>query len=489
MSEVTGSSATLNWSIPIFESNHFTAGETNFQLWVVPSGANNGFVVDIPDSKNVSEPPNANLGSLGSVSITIITLSGTINVSYHGETVPFVRITAQTESWWSYWTELSSPAANAPWSITMLAFDSPAEISFRIAGYSNDMELLFEKDIYPSSTTNVSNKDISGITLTIQTITLSGTIDVSYDGNPVPNVEISVYTPFEIGSTYLSSPGTNAPWAIEILGFDSPTEIIIKVTGFSNNGDTLFERDIPTTVSNQNIPGISLNAAIQTITLSGTLNVTYGGELVPQVRIGILIGDQWIDTISLSSPSTDAPWSITIPAFDSPTEINFRIFGYYNDEVLFAEDISPSSPIIVSNQNRANISLNVGNLTNPFFNPVNVIPLSVNTWVTRELTNPDAADWYTIQMSAGQSYYIWWNDRRDGNSTKTADVMVRAYHSNGAEIFDEDNGWNSPQQFYAEVNRTIYFKVYPFPDPPAELGESTGTYAIAYSTSNSMPMP
>jgi hypothetical protein len=491
MSDVSGSSATLNWSIPIFESNRFTPGETSFQLWVVPSGGNNGFVVDIPDSKNVSDPPNANVGSLGSISIAIITLSGTINVSYQGETVPLVRISAQSQnlSSWVYWTELSSPAANAPWSITMPAFDSPTEINFRIEGYSNDMELLFEKEINPDATKDVSDTNKSGITLTIQTITLSGTINVSYGGNPVPNVEINVFKQSEIiGSTSLTSPGVNTPWSIEILGFDSPTEINFLISGYSDNWNPLFDKifspDPPITVSNQDRSGISLNAVIQTITLSGTLNVSYGGELVPRVSIGILAQDQWVDTISLSSPGENAPWSITIPAFDSPTEISFRIFGYLDNWYeLFVEDFSLPSPIIVSNQNREDISLNVGNITNPSFNPVNVKTLSANTWVNGNLTDPDTADWYSIQVSAGQHYYIWWNDSHQGNDTKTADVMVSAFYSNGVEIFDEDNGWVEPQQFYAEANGTIYIRVYPY------RTSDIGTYGIAYNTSNSMPVP
>jgi hypothetical protein len=485
MSGVTGSSATVNWSIPIFESNRFAPGETNFRLRVVPSGSNNSLFVDIPNRKTVNSP-NDNVESLGEVNIATITLSGTIDVSYRGETVPIVRIIAQAQPGSAYWTELSSPTTNVPWSIIMPAFDTQTEIKFRIEGYSNDWGFLFTRDLHLSSPIIVTNQDISDIFLNavIKTITLSGTINASYGGDPVPQVEINVYTPYEIGSAHLNWPDPNAPWSITIAAFDSPTEITIKVTGLSTNWNTLFERDIPRTVFNQDISGIHLDAVIQTITLGGTLNVSYGGESVPQVVIEVSAQNQWIGNTSLNSPGNNAPWSITIAAFDSPTEIEFRISGYFNNwHPPFYEYFSPEPPITVSNQNRTDISLDVGNITNPSFNPVNVTPLSTNTWVNGEITNPNAADWYSIQMNAGQSCYIWWNDKWDGNSTKTADVMVRAYQSNGVEIFDEDNGWYSPQQFYAEADRTLYIRVYPY------RTSDIGTYGIVYSTSDSRPMP
>jgi hypothetical protein len=682
---ITGTSGTFDWSIPVYENDGFEAGETEFRLWVqTGSSKDDGFNIYIPGDKTVSTPDD-DVGSLGTVSIAFVTLSGTINVSNNGNPVPFVEINVYGESsgwirdirltspasgasWsmaipaldppeeiyfsingytsnkdflfgdyyypdpsitvstsdksgislslaylsvtlsgtlnatyvgnrvphvtiyaysedddWLGYTDFTSPASDAPWSITIPVFDSPTGVYFNIKGYSSDWDQLFSRNIQPDSTTTVSNQDISGISLTVavQTITLSGTLNHSNTGTPVPRVKIDIvgengglgsteltspasgaswsivipeldppeeiyfyitghtsegdqlfiqsYYPSSsitvsdknvpnislsfdyrtiilsgtitatfggtvprvqievfgddsglLGSVEIESPGSNAPWSMDIQPLDSEENIYFYISGYSSDRDYLFgdyyypNPEIP--VFDQNVPNIPLSMVIQTITLSGTINVTFGGKPVPVVRIE----SNPRGVTSLTSPGSNAPWSITIAAPDSPTEVDFYIVGNSKyGEYLFDESYYPSPSITVSTSNSSGIVINLGDITDPSpLEPVSVTSLTTQ-WANGNL-NDGELDWYSFTATAGQTYYIWWNDKFGGDGTKTSDVKVIAYDSDGDRIFSQDSGWDSPG-VVSGASGTVYIRVSP------DWG--AGTYAITYSIGEGSDRP
>jgi hypothetical protein len=369
MSGITGSSATVNWSIPIYENNNFVSGQATFRLWFMPRGGNDGFDVQIPGSKNV-DSPTANVGSLGTVNIGTITLRGTVNVSYGGSPVSSARIVVSTEqNNDDRWVRLDSPGNNAPWSITMRALDNPTNIIIIIDGFSNDGE-WFQKDVTPNPPISVSNQNISGISLNaaIQTITLSGTINATYDGNTVSQVEIDIKKDSGIlATTTIESPGNNAPWSIRMQAPSTPMEIYFTISGYSNDGEW-FQRNItpnpPITISTQNRSGISLNVAIKTITLSGTINFTSDGDPVSFIEISVRAEDgNPLGNITLYSPvANNAPWSITMQGPGTPTEIFLIINGHTSNEAYFNRHYTPNPPIIVSNESIPNITIELGDI-------------------------------------------------------------------------------------------------------------------------------
>ena len=96
MSNVDSTTATLNWTIPVYEQYEEGWGflpnlQSRFSILVLPAGGMKGYEVSIPTPK-IIDNANSNVGSLGPVSIKGITLSGTINVTYDGEPVPFVEM-------------------------------------------------------------------------------------------------------------------------------------------------------------------------------------------------------------------------------------------------------------------------------------------------------------------------------------------------------------------------------------------------------------
>jgi len=108
-------------------------------------------------------------------------------------------------------------------------------------------------------------------------------------------------------------------------------------------------------------------------------------------------------------------------------------------------------------------------------------PLTTGTWANGSITSTSAV-WYSFNVTSGTTYYIWWNDGFNGNGTKTLDVKVSAYYSNGISIFTGvDSAWSSPYSFTASSSGRVSIKVEPY------NSDSTGTFAIAYRTTSIRP--
>jgi hypothetical protein len=113
--------------------------------------------------------------------------------------------------------------------------------------------------------------------------------------------------------------------------------------------------------------------------------------------------------------------------------------------------------------------------------PSSHTPLIMNQWIDGSIYSSSSEAWYSFSVINGDQYYIWWNDKYHGNNTKTLDVKVSAWYSNGDSIFtDIDFAWSSPMSFTANSSCTVYVKVSPF-------GTGTGTYGIAYKTNDTRP--
>jgi hypothetical protein len=117
----------------------------------------------------------------------------------------------------------------------------------------------------------------------------------------------------------------------------------------------------------------------------------------------------------------------------------------------------------------------------PGYNPGNSIALSNATWYNGTISTSTEVDWYTFTASAGTTYYVWWNVKYSG-SGQTADIEVSASNSSGTAISgvsEVDSGWTTPKTI-SGISGRIYLKVAPY-------SSSTGTYAIAYRTTNTRP--
>jgi hypothetical protein len=156
--------ATLNWSIPIYDELFNPSMESRFALFVLPNGSKSeyGFEVPIPIVKTINV--NTDVGSLGTVSIKGITLSGTLNITYNGEPVPYVMLLALRQAGSAIQeVHFSSPEPNAPWSMILESVNYQRDIVFQAFCYSEDGVPLI--DAYATPVIRATNQDKSGIVL------------------------------------------------------------------------------------------------------------------------------------------------------------------------------------------------------------------------------------------------------------------------------------------------------------------------------------
>ncbi|MDR0320168.1 MAG: hypothetical protein LBI28_01560 [Treponema sp.] len=296
-----------------------------------------------------------------------ITLSGTITIKNNGRPVPYVQISAHDLSWnWSEKTRLPLRENGVTeWSITTTPLSTEMEILFRVQAFSDDkyVNSLFSIDVR-NLTQMVSNGSISGIVIdlaNLKTITLSGTINGSYAGKPLPSAQIQVYRvndiPFLIpflGEVNIQKVGNNTPWSVVIEAFDSDTEIRFSVYGFNtsipweNDGDQalFYQSNLATaSVKNENKSGIKITFMDVSITLSGTITIKNNGQTIPYVEI--IAHDatwNWQEGTRLSSPVANTAWSMITQPLSWEKEISFRVKGYadntYNpSSMLFSFDV------------------------------------------------------------------------------------------------------------------------------------------------------
>jgi len=310
--------------------------------------------------------------------LNFITISGTLNLDYNGQTIPSVFISMSRKD--NTDIELGSvkilnAGKNTPWSIIRLPQDVDTEVLFTIVGFSvpkmpsewwesrNHLFALWNKDF---GVIKVGNQSKSGIALNL--ITISGTVNATYKGNPVPSVYINIDKKVGegeddwewIAGTELHSPAANAPWSIVIPAFTSDTEISINSSGNDANDEQLFWKATTRTVKNTNVSGIALNF----IELSGTVSVTFKGNRVPIVEVNFGTDDsEWLGTTELPNPSANAPWFKVIPAFTSDTVVHIGVIIRAANGDELSEPKWWVENITVKDTNVSGIALNLGNIT------------------------------------------------------------------------------------------------------------------------------
>jgi len=108
-------------------------------------------------------------------------------------------------------------------------------------------------------------------------------------------------------------------------------------------------------------------------------------------------------------------------------------------------------------------------------------------WMNDSLIADSQFNEYSFTVQSGSTYYLWWNDSNQGDASKTCNVTVSARYSNGDVIFTSvDSGWTTARSFTPTSSGTVIvsvqgYRAYSYSSWP------TGTYAVAYTTTNSKP--
>ena len=205
---------------------------------------------------------------------------------------------------------------------------------------------------------------------------------------------------------------------------------------------------------------------------------------------GGTVGTPYSQTLTATG---DTPITWTLDSGTLPTSLSLSTAGVISGTPT---TVGTSTFTVIATNATGNdtksLSIVIGNGT-----VANPIPLTPNTFVNGNITSSSGgAYWYTFNVISGTTYYVWWVDsdifdEEAGNPgpDDILDIKVAAYYnsSTGTEIFDVDMNSNEETNefntisFTATSTGTVYIKVYPY------SSDSTGTFAVAYSTTNTRP--
>jgi len=341
-------------------------------------------------------------------------ISGTITLTDVPTPAPQVYISVRGSSP-NYWSSLrggyvklsSDNYTNLSWSIPIYEDDdfSPSNGNFTLYVYpaNKDDSNSFFIDI--PITPYIGNVNTSGINLgmvSLKTINLSGTINITHNGQPIQYVFILAVTTDKqvIGSIEFYHIAAKTQWSMTVPAINS--DINFCVSGLRND-DKIFSRENISSIriNNHDISGIVINVGdIKTITMSGTISVTYKEQQVPYVDISAWSQNEWLGCTNLPSPANSASWSITVEVPKSEKNVYFNVSGdkdeyNYMDESLFFRKCL--SPVSVYNQDKSGITLNLGNITSYEDYDGDIVYYSQSIKI-----DPNNADAYFIR---GYAYY------------------------------------------------------------------------------------
>ncbi|MCL2764298.1 MAG: hypothetical protein FWD40_03325 [Treponema sp.] len=425
--------------------------------------------------------------------IDVITISGTLDLRVTG--VPkesifnvFINAYLNSNDIMHYITSGRVDSQENTWSLTIPAFEDEVNISF-----GGHFQMSGNSRLYYDVNQSIlaGNQNISGIDLTVDlhAITLSGTLNISYAGNPVSSAY--VYSSYG-GYTYIPSPEINSPWSVTIMSLDEPEDISFRVFAQHIYFGVIYDEQIEGLAIqawNQDISGININIGEILNTLpedtwidgeiatsfqedwyainvsAGTtyyfwLNNGYEGNSIKTLYAYLCVWEGSTSIHSNGQHSWGSPYAFN-PVSD--TTVYLRVRGWSNTGTYgIAYNTSGIRPSI-------DVS---GGLA---------VALPNDTWIDGEIATNFSEDWYAINVSAGTTYYFWLNNGYEGNSIKTLFASLSVWEGSTSIHSNVQYSWGSPLAFNPVSDTTVYLRVRTL---NWNLG---GTYGIAYNTSGIRP--
>ena len=229
----------------------------------------------------------------------------------------------------------------------------------------------------------------------------------------------------------------------------------------------------------------------------GTYTVTFNVEAVRgwSEANGLPAGTITINKAAgavVSAPTLGIPTSNSITINPVPAPENGQTVEYarntinsapstgWQDSTTFS-GLSAGTTYYIFARSKENANYNAG-AASTGLQVATAFPLSADTWADSSITSTASGVWYSFNVVSGTTYYVWWNDSKQGNATKSLDVTVSAVYSDGTSIFTGiDSGWTTPQQFTATTDGTVHLWMVPY------SSGSTGTFAVAYNAGSTIP--
>jgi hypothetical protein len=205
-------------------------------------------------------------------------ITGTITLTGIFSPTPKVWIGKKESTYWQFtgkvnMSEVTGTESTLNWSMPVyeLSYKPPMESRFGLFVLPNGSksDYGFEVPIPTVKTINNANMNVGNLgTVSIKGVAVSGTLTVTYNGNPVPYVELFMIR--EAGSViqeaYFFSPGPETPWSVILESVSYQRSVVFQVFGYSKENPTgsdilfdIYADNSALSVTNQNKSGIVLN--------------------------------------------------------------------------------------------------------------------------------------------------------------------------------------------------------------------------------------
>jgi len=174
-------------------------------------------------------------------------------------------------NWWSFNRKInisgiSGASGSVKWSLPVFeAFIPDVESGFNLVIIPGDSLEPYEVSLPITKVITNSNENIGDLgTVNIGGVKLSGTINITLNGEPVPYLEILAQDDGSrlLNRTGLTSPQPGASWSLTYKGIGSEINIKFIIFIFNSSKEFLFDKYIDATVTvtnNQNISDINFD--------------------------------------------------------------------------------------------------------------------------------------------------------------------------------------------------------------------------------------
>jgi hypothetical protein len=275
----------------------------------------------------------------------------------------------------------------------------------------------------------------------------------------------------ESGKTY------QVQWNSATYGDGTKTCSYVYVTAFSDSGSVFFTNTYNGWTSPQIIfPRSETVYLLVTTSYSGTYAIKYFdiGSLPPQEAMTLSAAwEPWGIGLSWNSSAAANYYLYRSTSADGEYEkiATLKNTNYKDTQLAggttYYYKISASNSIGEGTQSQAVSIVYVAEST--------LIDLTSGTSQDGSISSAGEYDLYKFTAESGKTYEVKWNDLYQGDKTKTVDIKVSAFKSDGSSIFSNyDSAWTTPQTI-SNVSGAVYLRVNAFSN------DRTGTYAIEYT--------
>jgi hypothetical protein len=260
-----------------------------------------------------------------------IVLSGTADIKVNG--VPLIVGSNQSVNLSLYDTHegngnqigYANVNSEGAWSMSLNSPPASGTYYFRVYAYNSTQGQSFNKSNVQDITFPIATYSGISIVHDFQATILSGTANITVNGSPASNVQVSASARSGSSSSGLGyAQASNGNWAISTTEPIVPGPIIEFYVSYNVSGNHYSYDADPITYTSSSAP-INLDKSF--ITLSGSITLSAGGTPVSEYTLaamdsaGKILGETW-------SESSSSNWTIPIESVSGTVTFNARLTLY-----------------------------------------------------------------------------------------------------------------------------------------------------------------